>query len=169
MRFDIDPQPGENHRACVAIVRAVLPTQAAGIALLGVYAAIVIAAILLTPKTIVFTTLIGLSAVWATAGVQQLDYQRRMRLAQKRDPHATERYFVEVSEAGVRMWCGHLDARYPWSDFARVVQTSEFLLFALPSGTGASVPLRVTDVATVATLFEQVRVWAPELDIKRAK
>lgn len=165
MRFDVDPKPNENQRACTAIARAVLPPTRAHFIIIAVVTAIGVAATLVTPATTAATTTIGIVAVIAMIALQDADANRRLRLAQRRDPHAAESYSLEISDAGVRMWCAHVDARYPWTDFVRVLVTPEFVLFARPSGAGAALPLRATSPETLDAILTQIHGWAPDLDI----
>jgi hypothetical protein len=51
LRFEIDPRPDESQRACTAIAQAVLPPSRGNALMIGLYAAVGLAAYLLTPST----------------------------------------------------------------------------------------------------------------------
>ncbi|MEO7999417.1 MAG: YcxB family protein [Gemmatimonadaceae bacterium] len=165
MQFDVDPQPNENQRACTAIARAVLPTSRSHFIIMAVVFAISIAAILLTPATTAYSATIGIVAVISMIALQDADVKRRLRRAQARDPHAAESFSVEVTDAGVRTWCSHIEVRHSWAAFMQVFVTSEFVLFASPSGSGVALPRRVVSPETLTTLLARIDVWAPDLYI----
>jgi hypothetical protein len=162
LRFQIDPTPGEAQRGCAAIARAVLPPSRGNAVLLGLYAAVVIAAFVLTPATRPQTIVIGVGAVLATAFALQAEGRSRLRRLRAADPHAQETHFVELGPDGVRAWCAHVDARYPWPEFSTVTENAEFYLLARPSGSGVAIPKRLLDAARETELREGLRVWAPD-------
>jgi len=162
LRFEIDPTPEETRRACSAIAQACLPPSRGNAILFGMYTAVGIAAYFLTPATRPVTFLIGLVAVAATALLLQAEGRSRLRRLQVEDAHARERHFVELSPEGVRAWCSHVDARYPWKDFFKVVENSEFYLFLRPSGNGSAIPKRLLDDVTETELRERIRAWSPD-------
>jgi hypothetical protein len=159
LRFQIDPTPEESQRACAAVARACLPPSRRDLFLLAVYAAVGIAAVYVTPATTAETFFIGLLAITATVAVIELEMRLRFRHLRKADPHAREPHFVEVSREGVRSWCAHIDARYPWRDFSKITDNSEFYLFVRPSG-GSMIPKRLLDEAKDSELRARVREWA---------
>ena len=162
LRFEIDPQPGESARACTAIVRSVVSTAGATLLAFALYLGVGVASYFLTPATRLTTFIIALSGVLATMyGLQALSRSRLRRL-RSNDPHSAERHFVELSAAGVHAWCAHVDARYPWSDFTKTVQTPEFILLVRPTGTGTAIPKRLLDPAGEAHLREHIREWLPD-------
>src|SRR4051812_23939512 len=122
LRFQIDPQPGESARACSAIARSVIDTTRGNVLLFGLYGAVGIAAYVLTPATRLTTFVIGLGGVLGTLYGLQAVGRSNLRQLQLTDPHSTETHFVEVSVEGVHTWCSHVDARYPWTDFVKVVE-----------------------------------------------
>ena len=163
LRLQIDPLDGEMQRACAAITRASLPPtwlHALGVVL---YIAIAAAAYVFTPDTATRTIPIGLGAVVLTVLMLQWDTRRRFRHIQQRDPHARETHYVELSPDGLRTWCDHIDARYPWAEFTRLLVTKEFYLFVRPSGLGSAVPRRLLDHARDVSLRSRVIEWAPHL------
>ena len=129
--------------------------------LVALYSAILAAAWVLTPETLAWTIAIAIVAVIATALILQVEGTSRIRRLQEGDPHARETHFVELSAAGIRSWCAHVDARYPWSDFTKVFETPEFYLFVRPGGLGAAIPKRLLDPARAAELRARIREWAP--------
>lgn len=162
LRFQIDPTPDEARRACVAILRAILPPDRSSLILIAVYAAVVVAAYYLTPTTTPLTILIGVLAAAATAYSLQAYGRARLRRLQTDDPHAREPHFVELSPDGLRAWCDHVDARYPWRDFVKIAEDQDFYLFVRPSGTGAAIPKRLLDDALDSELRRRIREWAPD-------
>jgi len=162
LRFEIDPRPDESQRACTAIAQAVLPPSRGNALMIGLYAAVGLAAYLLTPSTRPITFLIGLAAVTATAYALQAESRRRLRALRTEDPHALETHYLEFTADGIHTWCAHIDARYPWRDFAKVSENSEFYLFSRPSGTGAAVPKRLLNDDSDAALRTCIRERAPD-------
>lgn len=167
LRFQIDPSPEESQRACVAVARVCLPPSRRDLVLLVVYATVGVAAVYVTPTTTAATFFIGLLAITATAAGIELETRLRFRHLRKADPHAREPHFVEVSAEGVRSWCAHIDARYPWRDFSRITDDGEFYLFVRPSGSGSAIPKRLLDETTEAELRTRVREWAPPAKLGR--
>ena len=133
MRFEIDPNPDETTRACGAIAIAAMPPSRATLILIGLYGAVVGAAYVLTPATIALTSLIGLAAVATTALLLQVDAKSRIRRLRVDDLHAREPHFVELTPDGIHTWCTHVDARFPWADFMKVIENNEFYLFVRAS------------------------------------
>jgi hypothetical protein len=162
LRFQIDPEPGESARACTAIARAVLPPTRGNVIVLGLYVAVGIAAFALTPATALVTLVIGLGAVLATVFALQFEVRSRLRRIQASDPHARESHFVELTPEGLRAWCAHVDARYPWRDFSKVTENGEFYLFARPNGSGSAIPKRLLEPVTEAALRERILEWSPD-------
>lgn len=162
LRFQIDPTPGESARACAAIARCVVPTKRGNLLLLGLYAAVGVAAYVLTPDTWLTTFVIGVGGIVATVYGLQTINRANVRRLQQADPHATETHFVELSVAGVHTWCAHIDARYPWADFAKVVENNEFYMIVRPSGTGAAIPKRLLSDPDDTGLRERIRQWSPD-------
>lgn len=169
MRFEIDSNPAEAQRACAAIARAVFPPTRFAISLVVLYACVWAASFYFTPATRTATAFIAIAAVMAAVFLLQFDLQSRGRSAQARDPHAHETHYVELTADGVHTWCAHVDARFPWTDFSRVMDTSEFLLFARPSGVGVAVPKRLTNADELEILLSEVQTWAPAIEIDRPK
>jgi hypothetical protein len=162
LRFEIDPQPGESARATTAIVRSAVSTAEATLLAFGLYLGVGVASYFLTPATRLMTFIIALSGVLATMyGLRALSRSRLRRL-RSNDPHSAETHVVELSSAGVHAWCAHVDARYPWSDFTKSVQTAEFILLVRPTGTGTAIPKRLVDAAGEAHLRERIREWLPD-------
>jgi hypothetical protein len=162
LRFEISPLPDESQRACTAIAQAALPASRSGLLMFALYAGVGGAAYLLTPTTWPLTFLIGIVAIAATALGLQAEVRRRLRRLRLDDPHARETHFVELSPDGIRAWCSHIDARYPWSDFARTVENGDFYLFVRPSGTGTAIPKRLLDDTLEAQLRACVQQWSPD-------
>ena len=163
LRFEIEPRPSETARACIAIARAAVGTDWRSFLMyIALYIALAVVAYIVTPATWLATYLIGLGAVFATSLALHGDGRWRLKRLQAADPHATETYFVELSAEGVRTGCAHVDARYRWEDYAKVLENDEFLLFVRPNGTGAVLPKRVLDDATEAVLRARIGEWAPE-------
>ena len=162
MRFQLDPTPAETQRACAAILQASLPASRSTLIFAGLYVAVAMAAFALTPATRNTTTIIGIVAVLATAIALRLEGQSRVRRLRASDPHAEEIHHLELGPDGVRAWCDHVDARYPWRDFSRVVETKEFYLFVRPSGNGSALPKRLLGQAQVAELRARIQEWSPD-------
>lgn len=162
MRFQIDPLPSESQRACRAIVQAALPPSRINAVLIALYAAVALAAFVFTPATRATTLIIGVAAVMATAWAIQVESRTRVRRLQRDDPHALETHFIEIGPEGVHTWCAHIDARYPWSDFASVAETGEFYLLVRPSGNGVAIPKRLLNENTRSELLTGLREWAPD-------
>jgi hypothetical protein len=169
LRFQIDPQPGESARACSAIARSVMSRSHGNVLLFGLYGAVGIASYFLTPATRLTTFVIGLGGVLGTLYGLQAVGRRNLRRLQLDDPHSTETHFVEVSVEGVHTWCSHVDARYPWGDFAKVVEHSEFFMLVRPNGTGAAIPRRLLSDSEIAQLRERLRDWSPDRGANLAK
>ena len=163
LRFEIEPASGETQRACSAIARAALPPSRASLIMIALYAAIIAAAWFLTPATRAITVVISVTSVLATVSALQAEGRSRMRRLRAGDPHGSETHYVELSVDGVRTWCSHVDARYPWSDFTKAIETPEFFLLVRPSGSGAGIPKRLLDDARASELRERIRTWAPNL------
>lgn len=162
LRFQVDPQPGESARACSAIARIVIPTTRGNLLVFGLYGAIGLASYFLAPATRLTTFVIGLGGVLGTMyGLQALGRSNLRRL-QITDPHSLETHFVEVSAHGVHTWCSHIDAKYPWTDFKKVVENNEFYMLVRPNGTGTAIPKRLLDDTADAQLRERLRDWSPD-------
>jgi YcxB-like protein len=162
VRFQIDPAPEETQRACRAIVQASLPPSRGGAIMIALYAAVVGSAFTFAPATRPATAVIGVGAVLATAAALQAEGRRRVRRLQVDDPHARETHFVELSSGGVHTWCAHIDARYPWAEFATVRESQEFYLLVRPSGNGVAIPKRLLDDARDAELRARICEWTPD-------
>jgi len=162
MRFEIDPLPDETSRGCAAIVQASLPRSRANLIVIASYALIGVAASLLTPATWVMTFVIGVCGIAGTTIALQMEARSRLRRLRWNDPHATERHFLELSPEGVRAWCQHVDARYPWRDFAKVTENKEFYLFVRPSGAGSALPKRLLDQERELALRALIQEHSPD-------
>ena len=162
LRYEINPLPGETQRACTAIAQVGLPRSRGTAIVLALYAGVILAAYFLTPTSRPMTVMIGIVAVLGTAMALQWDTRWRLRRLQADDPHSLETHFVEVGPEGLRTWCAHVDARYTWSDFSKVVDTAEFFLFVRASGSGAAIPKRLLDPARESDLRSRIREWAPD-------
>lgn len=86
----------------------------------------------------------------------------RARRRHANDPHARETFFIELGAEGLRTWCSHVEARYPWRDFTRVTETQEFYLFVLPSGSGSALPKRLLNDAQESELRSCIREWSAD-------
>ena len=161
LRFEINPTPEETRRACAALVQACLPPSRGNAILFGMYVVVGVAAYYLTPTTRPLTFLIGLVGVAATALLLQAEGRSRVRRLQSDDAHAREAHFIELNPDGLRAWCSHVDARYPWKDFVKVIENREFYLF-LRGGSGSALPKRVLDESTEAALRDCIRAWSPD-------
>ena len=160
MEFQIDPLPGESQRACRAILKATLPPSRGDLVLFALFVCAFAAAWYFTPETVTPTVLISFCAIIATTYAMQFEGRRRVRHLQTSDPHALETHYIEVTPEGVRAWCAHIEARYPWKDFAKVIENDEFYLFIRPSGSGSAIPKRLLDVTLAAALRARIREWA---------
>lgn len=161
MRFRVDPNPEETQRACQAIVTASLPPSRTNAIMIGLYVAVVAAAVTL-PVSRPVTIIIGVGAVLATVKLLHLDARARTRGLQAADPHAAEPHFIELGAGGLRTWCAHVDTRYTWDGTTGVRETSEFFLFLRGSGGGVAVPKRLLADGQEAELRARVREWLPE-------
>src|SRR5215212_7832629 len=142
LRFQIDPQAGESARACTAIARSAVSMTRGNLLMLGLYAAVGLASYFLTPATRLTTFIIGIGAAMGMTYGLQAQGRSRLRRLLASDPHSAETHFVEISDGGLRAWCAHVDARYPWADFTKVVENDEFYMFVRPNGTGSAIPKR---------------------------
>jgi hypothetical protein len=141
--------------------RSVVSTQRGTLLLLGLYAAVGVAAYVLAPATWLTTSVIAIGSIVATAYGLQAISRANVRRLQQADPHATETHFVELSPARVHTWCSHIDARYAWADFAKVIENSEFYMAVRPNGTGAAIPKRLLSDSDDVGLRERIRQWSP--------
>ena len=162
LRFQIDPTPREAERACQAIVQVALPPSRANAIILGLYAVGVTAAWVFTPATRVLTSVIAVGAVAFTAMALHAEGRRRVRHLRTDDPHARETHYIELDAVGVRTWCAHIDARYPWAEFPTVAENKEFYMLVRPSGNGVAIPKRLLDEAMARELRACLREWAPD-------
>ena len=169
LRFEIDPQPGESAKACSAIARSVVPQSRGNLLLFTLYMAVGLASYYLTPATRLTTFVIGMFGVLGTLYGLQAVGRANLRQLQTTDPHATETHFVELSSAGVHTWCAHVDARYPWADFAKIAENNEFYMLVRPNGTGVAIPKRLLTVASDANLEARLREWSPDRGASLAK
>jgi hypothetical protein len=169
LRFQVDSQPGESARACSAIARSVIPQTRGNLLLFGLYIAVGLASYFLTPATRLTTFVIGLAGVLGTLYGLQAVGRANLRHLRRTDPHSTETHFVEVSTTGVHTWCAHIDARYPWSDFAKVVENNEFYMMVRPNGTGTAIPKRLLSAADDAQLRDRLRDWSPDRGVNLTK
>lgn len=62
---------------------------------------------------------------------------------------------------GVRTWCEHVDMRYPWREYVRFTEDSEFFLLLRAAGNGTAIPKRVVDVDGEAWLRAQLAERLP--------
>jgi GNAT superfamily N-acetyltransferase len=161
MRFEITPQPNESIRACAAIARAAMRPSRMNLILFGLYAAVALGSYILTP-THLTTFVVGMFGVVVTTYALQFESRERVRGLRDNDPHARETHFVERGAEGVHTWCTHLDARYSWNEFGRVIENKEFYLFVRPSGAGAPIPKRLIDEAADTALRERIVQWSPD-------
>jgi hypothetical protein len=162
LRFQIDPTPEETRRACGAIAKAILPPNRAIFIIYALYALVMLAGYFLTPATPFATGMIGVVAIATTLLTLQQYGRFRVRGLRASDPHARETHFVELSPQGVHSWCAHIDARYPWSDFAKVCEDREFYLFVRPSGVGVAIPKRLLDSNSESELRSRICEWADD-------
>ncbi|HKW11835.1 MAG TPA: YcxB family protein [Gemmatimonadaceae bacterium] len=162
LRFQIDPSREESQRACAAMVRACLPPSRRDLILLALYVAVGVAAFYFTPDTTATTFLIGMLAITAAVIAIEVEGRLRVRHLRTADPHAEETHFVELNAEGVRSWCAHVDARYPWRDFSKVAEDKEFYLLLRLSGAGSAIPKRLLDRVTDAQLRARIREWSPD-------
>jgi len=161
LQFRIDPQPGETQRACTAIVLASLAPSRRSAIMIGLYAAVIVLAFIMTPGTRPQTVIIGVGAVMATEALLRRESVGRARRVQDQDPHALETHHVELSAAGVRAWCDHVDARYPWAEYRAVIQNPEFFLLLRSGGTGTAIPKRLLDADCTRELEMRLADWVP--------
>jgi hypothetical protein len=160
MQFQIDPQPGESQRACSAILKSTLPPSRGDLLLIGLFALVFAAAWYFARATLDATVLIGVAAIMATTYAMRYEGRRRVRGLQTADPHSLETHYIELSPEGLRAWCSHIEARYPWRDFSKVIDNNEFYLFIRPNGSGSAIPKRLLDVTLDAALRARIREWA---------
>jgi hypothetical protein len=132
--FEIQPVVGEAERACA-----------------------------LTPATAVLTSILALGAAVGTITLIQMEGRARVRRLCEQDPHSRETHYIELGPVGIHSWCAHVDARYPWADFTRIVENQDFYLFVRPSGNGSAIPKRLVDPSRAEELRRQLREWAPAL------
>lgn len=169
LRFQIDPQPGEATRACSGIARSVTSQARGNLLVFGLYGGVGLASYFLTPATRLTTFVIGMSGVVGTLyGLQALG-RANIRRLRATDPHSLETNFIELSVEGVRAWCAHVDAKYAWADFAKVIENKEFYMLVRPNGAGAAIPKRLLSEVDDAQLRERLRDWAPDHGANLAK
>jgi hypothetical protein len=162
LRFQIDPQLGETARARTAIARSLLSNPRGAWLLLGLLPAIGFASYFLTPATRMATFFVAMISVLGTGVGARTIVRLHARRLQAADSHSTETCFVEISEAGVRTWCSHIDARLPWADFIKATEDNEFFLLVRPDGSGAVIPKRLLDEAAEAELRDRLGQWSPD-------
>lgn len=165
LRYEIQPAPGETERGAHAIAQAAMPPSRANLVLFSIYGLCAFLAYFLTPSTSVTTFLIGFISVSLTVSLLNADVRFRLRSLRRSDAHALETRFVELSPEGVGDSCSHIDSRYPWQDFMKIIVTPEFYLFVRPSGLGSSIPRRVLDASEETRLQQCVRAWSPDAAI----
>jgi hypothetical protein len=162
MRFQIDPLPGETARGCTAIAQASLPTSQATAIMIATILGIYVASRLLTPTTQSMTSLIAIFAIAFMIGLSMVERSLRLRRLRRNDPHALETHFVELDQQGVRSWCSHVDARYAWQDYLKVIENKEFYLLVRSTGNGALIPKRILDKAQEEELRVRISEWSPD-------
>lgn len=136
--------------------------------MVALYAAVIAAAWLFAPATASVTAIFGIATALATAAALHAEGRSRLRRMKAGDPHARETHHIELSPLGVRTWCAHVEARYPWCDFTRVDEDREFYIFVRPSG-GAAIPKRLLDDSHDAELRKCIREWAPDFGASLAE
>lgn len=162
MLLPLDPLDGETPRACRVMIKASMPRSYAGWVMIGVYLIIIAAAYLVTPKTWYITAYAGIfGAVFMTLALKW-ELQRRARRARASDAHVLEPWQIEVTAAGVRTWCDHINCRWTWSGITRVIETPEFFLFLRGPNGGPVIPKRILDAPLTAELRANVREWSPD-------
>ncbi|GEM_PF-3606208 len=162
MLLRLDPLDGEIPRACHLMLVASWPRSRSEFVSAAVYLVIFCGAYLLTPKTWLFTTYIGIVGGYFLIKGRQLELQSRIRRARARDKHALESYQIEVTAHGIRTWCDHIDTRYAWSGITRVIETPEFFLFLHGPNGGPVIPKRILDAALTSDLRSNIRDWSPD-------
>ena len=161
MRFQIDPTPGETRRAFAALARASMPPSRRSAVMIVMYGIVALAAFVLTPSTRPQTIIIGVGAVMLTEALLRWESNRRIRSLRGNDPHELETHFVELTPEGVRTWCEHVDMRYPWREYVRFTEDSEFFLLLRAAGNGTAIPKRVVDVDGEAWIRAQLAERLP--------
>ncbi len=163
VRIQVDSEPDESVRGCVAIAQSVSHPGRGLLLFFALYGAVLLSAYSLTPRTPVQTVFIAFGAIFSTYYIVRLEGLSRLRRLTRRDPHANETTFIELTAHGVHTWCEHIDARYPWTDFARVSENAEFFLFARSSGSGTVTPKRVVTGPLELELRQCVAEWWGEI------
>ena len=162
LQFRIDPQPGETWRACIAIAQATLPPSRRSAIMIGLYVVIIVLAFVIAPSTRPQTIVIGVGAVLATEILLRREAVGRVRRTQTQDPHALETHYIELSATGVRTWCEHVDARYPWAEYRSVTKNPEFFLLLRAGGNGTAIPKRLLDDERSLELETRLAEWIPK-------
>ena len=163
MRLEVNPLEGESQRGCSALLEASLPTSWSAVYFLAMYVAIAITAYFVAPSAVFATVLISIAAVFATIYILRWDWRFRTRRLQGKDPHLLETHYIELNPDGIRSWCAHVDARYPWAEYVKTVDTPEFLLLLQAGGGGNAIPKRLLNTQAEAELHQRLAEWAPHL------
>ena len=172
VRFRIESDPDETLRGCQAAARAATaplgPSSAGWIIVLAYVAIGALAYWLAVRDWLLVAALASIGVLLAWAGVTWEARHRARRLLAL-DPHSREPYELELSEAGLRTWCGHVDLRITWDAITHVTETSEFYLFIRGASGGPALPKRILDDDQDRALRTALRQWAPpgSLDLAR--
>jgi hypothetical protein len=161
LRFEITPQPGENARSCAALVVSAVPKSRGTWFFVALCLGVALASFIL-PASRASTFLVGLAAVYAAVYGLQAVGRANLRQLQDQDPHSQETQFVEIGPDEIHTGCAHVSARYPWREFAKVFENTEFYLFMRATGGGAAVPKRILDAAKDEELRARIRDWSPD-------
>jgi hypothetical protein len=164
MEFTIRQTAEERRRAMQAITRAILPPSRATWALIAIYLLAGLACELTLGDRAAVGIIISVGAVMLAMMVVRHDARRRTRALVEDDPHAEEPYQVEITEAGLRQWCAHVDTLTRWNGITQVERTPEFYLFRRP-GTACSIPRSALDESSERELEDAIRRWAPEIPL----
>jgi hypothetical protein len=144
-----------------AVLKTLLTRDYSDVYLTALYLVVGAVAYVATPST--WKVSVPLVPIGTLAGVFILraEARRRTRKAGGIDPHALETYQIEITEAGFRTWCAHIDCRFTWDSFTQIRETTEFYLFLRAPGSFA-VPKRLLDDATEAELRGLIETWSQD-------
>lgn len=165
MVIRIDPKPDESLRACQAMATAVaadLPRSRAGWIIIAAYVLVSGAAYLVGVRDWPLVGALAFGGLFGALMALQWEARWRARRLVTLDPHNLEPHHVEVTDAGVRAWCEHVDMRLTWDGITRVAETSDFYVFVRGSGGGPTVPKRVLSDAEDAAIRDLICRWAPD-------
>jgi hypothetical protein len=159
VRFEIIPTPEETLRGCQALVRAALPPDRSPLIIVGITVIVGSISAQLPPITALWAAMMSIGSVLLLIYLSQWYGKRRLRVLMGQDSHGREPHVLELTDDGVQSSCSHVQARYPWSDYAEVTENGEFILLCRPGGAGNVIPKRLLSESSEAELRMNLARW----------